>query len=238
MKPKIGITCSMDEDTIKLNEAYYKALEKAGAIPLLIPVYRETDTVAELTELLDGILFSGGVDLDPHNYGEEPTKGLGQITPKRDEFEIDLCQKFFKLRKPIFGICRGIQLINVALGGTLYQDIYSQCGNLLKHSQDAPTYHPTHRVFLHRDSLLHNLFQKDEILVNSFHHQAVKDLAPVLKAVAHSQDGIIEAVEKIDTESFVLGVQWHPERMIEKYEEQMKLFEIFVQRCKDITRRG
>ncbi|MFN4191210.1 MAG: gamma-glutamyl-gamma-aminobutyrate hydrolase family protein, partial [Pseudothermotoga sp.] len=91
---------------------------------------------------------------------------------------------------------------------------------------------------LHRDSLLHNLFQKDEILVNSFHHQAVKDLAPVLKAVAHSQDGIIEAVEKIDTESFVLGVQWHPERMIEKYEEQMKLFEIFVQRCKDITRRG
>lgn len=221
----------MDEDSIKLNEAYYKVLEKAGAIPLVIPMYKDLNVVFELIELLDGILFSGGVDLDPHNYGEEPKNGLGKITPQRDELEINLCRAFFTAKKPIFGICRGIQLINVALGGTLYQDIYSQHENPLKHSQDAPTHHPTHKIHIQRDSFLHSLFQKDEILVNSFHHQAIKDVSLALKAAAHSQDGIVEAVEKIDAQNFVLAVQWHPERMFEIHQEQLKLFEAFVERC-------
>lgn len=231
MKPTIGITCSVDEDSARLNDAYYRALEGAGAVPVLIPAYSDSENILELVGLLDGVLFSGGVDLDPHSYGEEPIKGLGQITPNRDEIEIKLCQQFFKLKKPIFGICRGIQLINVALGGSLYQDIYSQRQNVLKHSQDAPSYHPTHKIHLIENTFIHSVFQKSEILVNSFHHQAIKNLAPVLKATAHSEDNVIEAVENTDMDSFVLGVQWHPERMFQKYREQARLFEAFVERC-------
>ncbi len=238
MKPVIGVTCSVDQDFIKLNEAYYRALEKAGAVVFAIPVYDDHKNITELVDLLDGVLFSGGVDVDPHFYGEEPEKGLGQVTPKRDELEIKLCQAFFKAKKPIFGICRGIQLINVALGGSLYQDIYSQCENVLKHSQDAPSYHPTHKIHLVQESFIHSLFKKSSIMVNSFHHQAIKKIAPVLKIVAYSQDNIIEAVEKIDADDFVLGVQWHPERMFERYREQMRLFEVFVERCADRRRRN
>ncbi|HEY8540926.1 MAG TPA: gamma-glutamyl-gamma-aminobutyrate hydrolase family protein [Pseudothermotoga sp.] len=237
MKPKIGITCSIDENSIKLNEAYYKALEKAGAIPLLIPIYEDSAIVNELAGSLDGVLFSGGVDIDPHHYGEEPKKSLGQITPKRDELEINLCQVFFMMKKPIFGICRGIQLINVALGGNLYQDIYTQRENVLKHSQDAPSYHPTHKVRLIQGSFIQKLFGKFEIAVNSFHHQAIKETAPILKPVAYSEDGIIEAVENVDENNFILAVQWHPERMFEKYQEQMRLFEVFVEWCTNHGRR-
>ncbi|MEJ5230330.1 MAG: gamma-glutamyl-gamma-aminobutyrate hydrolase family protein [Pseudothermotoga sp.] len=232
MKPTVGITCSVDENSSKLNEAYYKAVEKAGALPLMIPLYGDKQNLQRLAEILDGILFSGGFDLDPKWYDEEPRKGLGTITPLRDEQEIELCRVFFKIKKPIFGICRGIQMINVALGGSLYQDINTQHDRALKHSQDAPDFYPTHRVYLQKGTFLYSVFGKEEIPVNSFHHQAVKRVSPLLKVVAHAQDGIVEAVEKIDDETFVLAVQWHPERMVERYPEQLRLFEAFVENCK------
>ncbi|MGJ8455192.1 gamma-glutamyl-gamma-aminobutyrate hydrolase family protein [Pseudothermotoga sp. U03pept] len=232
MKPTVGITCSVDENSSKLNETYYKAVEKAGALPFMIPLYADKQNLQRLAEILDGIIFSGGFDLDPKWYDEQPRRGLGTITPSRDEQEIELCKVFFRIKKPIFGICRGIQLINVALGGSLYQDIYSECENTLKHSQDAPDFYPTHKIYLQKDSFLQKLFGKDELSVNSFHHQAVKKVSPLLKAVAHAQDKIVEAIERVDDEAFILAVQWHPERMVESFPEQLKLFEAFVESCR------
>lgn len=231
MRPIVGITCSIDQEALKLNTSYYQALEKAGALPILIPILQRSEDLFQLADNLDGVLFSGGVDIDPRYYDEEPRPGLGQITPERDELEITLCKAFFERKKPIFGICRGIQLINVSLGGTLHQDIRTELKDVLKHYQEAPAYAPTHVVFVERDSLLFSIVKMEKFLVNSFHHQAIKKVAPTLKVVARSSDGIIEAVESIDRDRFVLGVQWHPERMFEKYLEHFRLFERFVEEC-------
>ncbi|MCS7175291.1 gamma-glutamyl-gamma-aminobutyrate hydrolase family protein [Pseudothermotoga sp.] len=231
MRPIIGVTCSVDQDALRLNMNYYQALEKAGVLPILIPILQHPENLFQLAEILDGILFSGGVDIDPHHYGEEPRMGLGQITPDRDEIEIELCKIFFEKKKPIFGICRGVQLINVALGGTLHQDVKSELKDVLKHYQEAPAYAPTHTVFIERDSLVFSIVGSEKLLVNSFHHQAIKMVSPFLKVVARASDGVIEAVESFDQDHFVLGVQWHPERMFEKHIEHFKLFDRFVKEC-------
>lgn len=230
VRPIVGITCSLDEGSIRLNMDYYQAVEEAGGLPVPISILQKEEDLARLVDLLDGILFSGGVDIDPHHYGEEPHPGLGKVTPERDEIEIQLCREFHRRKKPIFGICRGIQLINVALGGTLYQDIKSQLPNVLKHYQEAPAHHPTHSVIVEKDSLLFSIVKAERFRVNSFHHQALKTIAPGLKVVARASDGIVEAVESND-EGFVLAVQWHPERMFKHHEEHFELFKRFVEEC-------
>ncbi len=227
----------MDEESIRLNTSYFRAIEEAGGLPILVPTLQTPESLSQLSELLDGILFSGGVDIDPKHYNEEPLPSLGQITPDRDELEISLCRIFYEKNKPIFGICRGVQLINVALGGTLYQDIKTQLGNVLKHQQDAPAHAPTHRVFIEKDSILFSIVRTEILPVNSFHHQAVKDVAPVLRITARASDGVIEAVESND-DRFVLGVQWHPERMFNRYREHFELFRRFVEECAKRGKRG
>ncbi|WP_448522635.1 gamma-glutamyl-gamma-aminobutyrate hydrolase family protein [Pseudothermotoga sp.] len=230
VRPIVGISCSMDEESLKLNMNYYQAVEEAGGLPILVPILKERESLHWLVDLLDGMIFSGGVDIDPHHYNEEPHPGLGQITPERDELEITLCRILYEMKKPIFGICRGIQLINVALGGTLYQDIKTELPKVLKHYQEAPAYSPTHEVFIEKDSLLFSIVKMESLRVNSFHHQAVKDVAAVLRVVARAQDGVVEAVESSD-EGFVLAVQWHPERMFRRYREHFELFKRFVEEC-------
>lgn len=213
-RPVIGITGNYDKETCTLAEGYYQSVLKAGGIPLIIPPFYETDRLGELLDRIDGIIFSGGGDPNPLLFGEQPVKELHSITPERDVQELLLARLAYDRQIPMLGICKGIQMINAALGGTLYQDIHSQMeGKRIKHSQDQDRRYPSHTVTLEKDSILHKLFGEDEIAVNSFHHQACKEPAPCLKVTATSTDGVIEAVESNEYKS-ILGVQWHPEPYI------------------------
>ena len=228
--PIIGITGNYDKETCMLAEGYYQSVLKAGGIPFIIPPFFETDRLGELLDRLDGILFSGGGDINPLLLGEEPIKELHGITPERDRQELLLARLAYDRQIPMLGICKGIQTINAALGGTNYQDIHTQMeGTRIKHSQDQDRRYPSHKVTLSEDSLLKRLFNADEVAVNSFHHQACKDVAPCLKVAATSEDGVIEAVESSEFKS-ILAVQWHPETYILRgCNEMLPIFEWLIQ---------
>ena len=220
-RPVIGITGNYDKETCTLAEGYYQSVLKAGGIPLIIPPFETKAQLPELLDRLDGIIFSGGGDPNPLLFGEQPIKELHGITPQRDMQELLLVRLAYDRQIPMLGICKGIQMINAALGGTLYQDIHVQMeGTRIKHSQDQDRRYPSHTVRLEEGSILHRLFKADEIAVNSFHHQACKDAAPCLKVTARSTDGVIEAVESNEYKS-ILGVQWHPEPYILRQSEEM-----------------
>jgi len=211
MKPIIGITAFAEDDlSSRLNVAYSKSIIEAGGIPLIIPLGVEEDA-AQVLSLTDGLLLSGGHDVHPFEFGAEPLPKLGQIHPERDKVELALIQAAISRHMPIFGICRGMQMLNVALGGTLYQDIDSEyhSSRLLKHSQQAARGVATHYVQI-TDSLLKTIVEEEKIAVNSFHHQAVNVLAEKLMVAAKSSDGLIEAVVHEEF-PFCLAVQWHPE---------------------------
>ncbi|MCF6097189.1 gamma-glutamyl-gamma-aminobutyrate hydrolase family protein [Thermovorax subterraneus] len=229
MRPLIAITCSYAEEKIFLNRGYYEAVEKAGGIPVGVAPLKDKDALSNLLDRVDGLLLSGGPDVDPRYFGEDPRPGLGEVNPLRDEAEIFLCREAVKRKKPVLGICRGVQLINIALGGTVYQDIGSEIEKPLKHRQEAPRWYASHDVNISKDSLLYRILESNLVPVNSFHHQAVKDVAELLKPVAFSQDGIVEALEGASGEFFLLGVQWHPEEMWREYPLQLKLFEALVE---------
>ncbi len=229
MRPVIGITPSItpEEDRIQLARGYYEAIQQAGGMPYIMPCGRE-DLLDEFIMHIDGLLLTGGGDLDPQLYGQMPHPQVGAITPKRDAWEIELTRKALSKAIPILGICRGIQVLAVACGGDLYQDLLSTHPNesVIKHMQQAPRWYPSHSVELTADSLLSHIFGTNCIKVNSFHHQAIlspgKDL--VISAVA--PDGVTEGVEH-STYPFVVGVQWHPECMIQN-SQQILLFEALV----------
>ena len=211
-RPVIGITGNYSTQTCTLAEGYYQSVLKAGGIPFIIPPFSETDNLSELLDQLDGIIFSGGGDIDPLLLGEEPIKELHSITPQRDLQELLLARLAYDRQIPILGICRGIQMLTAALEGTLYQDIYSQCAEreLLKHSQDLDRCYASHTVQIDKGSRLHRIMNSEILAVNSFHHQAVSTPGPHLKVCATSSDGIIEAVESNEHKP-ILAVQWHPE---------------------------
>ena len=209
----IGITGNYNQETCTLAEGYYQSVLKAGGIPFIIPPFYETDRLGELLDRLDGIIFSGGGDINPLLLGEEPIKELHSITPERDLQELLLARLAYDRQIPMLGICKGIQIINAALGGTNYQDIHTQMeGIRIKHSQDQDRRYPSHQVSITDGSILAKLFGT-ELAVNSFHHQACKTAAPCLTVTAISTDGVIEAVESNEFKS-ILGVQWHPETYI------------------------
>jgi putative glutamine amidotransferase len=175
--------------------------------------------------------LSGGSDLDPGYYGEEPVPELGVTLPERDTFEMALLEHALRRQIPILGICRGMQVLNVALGGTLYQDLPSQMDHmvLLGHRQETPKWQPTHEVEVDGGSKIAKILGTDELKVNSYHHQAIKDLAFGLVAVACAPDGVIEAVESSDlAKRWMIGVQWHAEAMRDAGPEHQKLFEAHV----------
>ena len=213
-RPVIGITANFIKDKATLAEAYYQSVIAAGGTPLLIPPYNDREALFETLEHLDAIMLSGGADIDPRYMGEEPDYTLlHNINPKRDEQEIILTMLAENRGMPILGICRGIQIMTAALGGKLYQDIYKEAGATLKHSQDTERHVATHSIRIASSSKLASIFGTTNIHVNSFHHQAVKVVAPGFAATALSPDGLIEAVESIHSKSMI-GVQWHPECMI------------------------
>lgn len=210
-QPVIGITGNYDKETCTLAEGYYQSVLKAGGIPLIIPPFQETDRLCQMLDTIDGIIFSGGGDINPLFFGEEPIKELHSITPERDRQELLLARLAYDRQIPMLGICKGIQTINLALGGTVYQDIHTQMeGTRIKHSQDQDRRYPSHSVRLMPGSIMQRIFGSTTITVNSFHHQACKEAAPCLNATAISPDGVIEAIESNELKS-VLGVQWHPE---------------------------
>ncbi|MDI3480960.1 MAG: putative glutamine amidotransferase [Tepidanaerobacteraceae bacterium] len=232
MQPLIGITASFDSEEEKayLSAGYFRAVEQAGGIPVPILPLDDVKRLQGLLERMDGIIFSGGPDVDPFYFHEEPHIRMGKICPERDEAEVFLARECLRLGKPTLGICRGIQLLNAALGGSIYQDIPSQMKKPLKHWQDAPGWYATHEVeIIWESSRLFKIFEKNRIRVNSFHHQCVKDIAPDFNVVAVAKDGVIEAVEAKDTSIFCIGVQWHPEEMWHKDSLQFKLFQHFIE---------
>lgn len=230
MKPVIGLTCSIDDQKHFLNNDYAEAIVRAGGIPLVIPVGTETDVV-QIAGLVDGLMMTGGNDPNPLLFGQEPHPKLGEVNPERDALELELARHFLYLNKPMLGICRGMQVMNIAVGGTLYQDLSQHKGELIQHNQDAPRTHPSHYVHVEEGSLLHRIAGTDRITVNSYHHQAVWDVAPSFTASGIASDGIIEAIES-RRHRFVIGVQWHPEGLALKGDPfSLRLFEQFVTIC-------
>ena len=227
--PVIGITGNYNQETCTLAEGYYQSVLKAGGIPFIIPPFYETDRLGELLDRLDGVIFSGGGDINPLLLGEEPVKELHSITPERDQQELLLARLAYDRQIPMLGICKGIQIINAAFGGTLYQDIHTQMeGVRIKHCQDQDRRYPSHQVSITKGSILEKLFGT-ELAVNSFHHQACKEPAPGLKVTAMSSDGVIEAIESNEFKS-IMGVQWHPETFILRNNREMiPIFEWLIQ---------
>ncbi len=233
--PLVGITCGYDYEKrrIYLKEGYYEAIYRCGGIAILIPPTKDIAALDTLVERCDGILVSGGPDIDPKYYGEEISVANGEISPCRDQAEISIIQKALSLNKPLLGICRGVQILNVVCGGTLYQDIFSQIKDrsILAHTQKAPFGYPTHEVHVEKNSYIWETFKQDKLSVNSYHHQAIKQVAPCFHITAKANDGIIEAIEHKE-KSFIIGVQWHPEMMWEENPESLKLFQFFCDKCK------
>lgn len=235
MKPIIGITIDMGEEGKQfIKKEYVRAIIRAGGLPFLIPSGIEEDAV-QVTDRIDGLLLTGGDDINPLLFDEEPHPGLGKVTPERDTTELVLARLMLACDKPILGICRGLQLLNVAFGGTVYQDIYHQHeGPLLQHRQQAPHHHPSHYVQLEKGGILEEIAGCDRILVNSFHHQAVKDVPAPLMVTGVASDQIIEAIESTDHQ-FVLAVQWHPELLAANGDAvSLRIFEQFIQNCTTI----
>lgn len=243
LRPLIGITpaYSYDEEKIYINDGYMEAVNRAGGLAILLPLTDDEDMMLEFVKRCDGFLLSGGPDIDAKYYNENNMSINGKISPLRDVMEIYIVKKAFETRKPIFGICRGIQILNVAMGGTLYQDINTQLKEqpILKHSQDAPKWYPFHEIYIKKDSIVQEAFKTNIARVNSFHHQAVKDVAPGFEITSKAPDGVIESIEyggqyvdEYNDKPFMIGVQWHPEIMWKKDMVYLKIFEYFISEAK------
>ena len=209
-----------------MNYDYVEVINMTEATPILLPMVKDKQSIKRQVELVDGILFTGGCDINPLCYNEEPCKELGFIFPQVDEYQIDVAKLAFELGKPILGICRGLQIMNVAFGGTLYQDVY-QVDKAIKHTQLSQRHLPGHSVNIVENTILSSIFNKKVMLTNSFHHQAVKEVAPGFIVNARSDDGIIEGIERTDS-VFTVGTQWHPEMMAVKYPDMLNIFKKFV----------
>jgi putative glutamine amidotransferase len=236
--PLIGLTTyrNLSEQgypRFSVGEAYTESLVKAGACPVLIPLNITGDKAHHLLNKLDGVLFTGGGDIAPDLYGQAPHPLAGEIDNDRDRQEIQLISQVIDQGIPFFGICRGLQIINVALGGDLYIDIQEQHPNAIKHDYypDYPREYLAHDIKIDQSSFLGAVFSVNRTAVNSLHHQGVRNLAPNLKPAAFSPDGIVEAVEMVDHPSGI-AVQWHPENL-QEHESMQKLFRYFVASAAD-----
>jgi putative glutamine amidotransferase len=238
MKPKIGFTSLRTEDersVYKLfDDNYARAIVQAGGIPLVLPSFVEE--VSSLLDGVDGLLLPGGLDIHSRHFGEElhPTV---KVQEERDAFEMALIREALKRDMPLLAICRGAQILNVTLGGSLWQDLPGQAEEYMKaygmppqtHWVDPPS-EPAHPVRLERESRLHRIQGSEVLQVNTHHHQALKAIGKGLVVSAKAPDGIVEAVE-LPGKRFVVGVQWHPECLFQKYPEHFKPFKAFVEAC-------
>ena len=211
----IGVTTSITVGTTPerayVNSAYIRAVQDAGGVPVLLPPPLDGEARAALWSLLDGVVLTGGGDVDPARFGQAPHPTVYEVAAERDGLELDLTRHALEARLPLLAICRGIQVLNVALGGTLEQDIPSGVAGALRHAQAEPRPQPTHRVKVEDGTRLARILGASELEVNSFHHQAVARMGEGLRAVAWSPDGVVEGAEMDESCGFVIAVQWHPE---------------------------
>lgn len=237
-KPVIGITSAWENDPNLQNYFrncvsidYSKSIIAAGGTPIIIPTLDDLDTIKEQVKLLDGLILSGGADINPLLYGEEFKNGIGVVSLERDRGEMLFLEEFIKSGKPILGICRGHQLLNVFMGGTLFQDLKYTNTEVVKHRQDFYPDMPVHKVkIIDKDNILADLFG-EEIFTNSFHHQAVNKIGKDLTPIAIASDGIIEAFQ-MKNHKFFYGIQWHPEMMTARGNTDMlKIFKKFVEKA-------
>ena len=212
-----------------MNKDYVDAVIKNGGIPLIIPMTVDKVTIIEQISMVDGLILSGGHDVFPHNYGEEPKQNLGEVLPIRDKYDFMLLTEAKKRKIPILGICRGCQIINVFEGGTLYQDLsYIKSDvEIIKHSQNHSPELKTHTAIIEKGTKVHEIFGENEIMINSFHHQALKDIAKEYKVTARAKDGVVEAIEST-TYPFLVGVQWHPEMLHKHHDDANKIFKALI----------
>jgi putative glutamine amidotransferase len=231
----VGITCSTQPLTKErapchaLNRAYVSAIEQAGGAALLLPVTPEPDVLESYLSVMDGLLLSGGVDVAPEHYGHAPHERLGEIDADRDATELPLIRRALAQDVPIFAICRGIQALNVAMGGTLYQDLPSEKPSSIRHRQTEyglARSETAHLVHIEPGSRLHSIVGAEDMETNSLHHQALRDVAEGLVVTACAPDGVIEAAEA-PAYRYVLGVQFHPEETIHD-EKSRRLFAAFL----------
>lgn len=243
-KPIIGISTSLTSDNcgafalypkIYVNKDYVDAVIKNGGIPLIIPMSTDEEIIAEQISLVDGLILSGGHDVFPHNYGEEPKQNLGEVLPIRDKYDFMLLTEAKKRKIPILGICRGCQIINVFEGGTLYQDLsYIKSDvEIIKHSQNHSPELKTHTAIIEKDTKIYEIFEENEIMINSFHHQALKDIAKEYKVTARAKDGVVEAIENMNY-PFLVGVQWHPEMLHKHYDDANKIFKALIDEAREV----
>ncbi len=238
-RPFVGVSGSIEPEGHKqyIPRVYLRSLLKAGVIPVLLSIDMDVKQLKLCLSRLDGVMLSGGNDLDPALFGEEAVPEVNQISPLRDEFEIRLIKEAYRDDMPIFAICRGIQTLNVALGGTLYQDLPTQYpapegAQPIAHLQSISSKEPSHRVNFPAGSPLRAIFAKESIKVNSLHHQAIKAVAKPLVVCAYAEDQVIEAVYD-PGKPFIWGVQWHPERLA----AGAPLFSAFARAASDYSER-
>ena len=239
-KPMIALTpyFNIDKDEPYMRPAFLKAVRAAGAIPVILPLDLTEEDLSQLVGTFDGFLFTGGPDVHPFYFGEETQAHCGNVCLRRDEMELTLLKLVMAARKPVLGVCRGVQVLNIGLGGDIYQDIPSQFHGdphedfpadfPIAHAQ--PFYHgiPSHTVKVTPGTLLAGIARCDTLKVNSVHHQAVRRVAPGLVDSGHAPDGIVECIEKPDY-PYLIGVQWHPEYLWEQDEAAARLFRSFVE---------
>ncbi|NLC07034.1 MAG: gamma-glutamyl-gamma-aminobutyrate hydrolase family protein [Syntrophomonadaceae bacterium] len=239
MLPRIGITCAFNfkEDYNYLRQAYIRPVVAAGGLPILIPIVPELVPAADYLNIVDGLIFSGGGDIDPFFLGELPHPALGEVYYERDRLELDLIRLALQQKIPLLGICRGMQMINAAAGGDLYQDLASQRAGVINHRQSAPRNYPFHSVEAVPGSRLAQALDLEansvssaplSFRVNSLHHQAVRQVAPGFIVSAWAPDGVIEAIEA-EGEHFIIGVQWHPEDLWQRDARFLGLFRRLIE---------
>jgi putative glutamine amidotransferase len=237
-RPIIGITCSRSVDGRWSDysrghfmefafDAYSQAVLNCGGAPLLVPITQDRSSLAAICSRLDGLILTGGPDINPRFYKEEPRQGLQDVDEAQDQMELELVQQALAADMPVLGICRGLQILNVAMGGTLYQDIMHQVPKACNHAPRADRGVVSHKITIEPDTRLQSILQRRSLWVNSKHHQAVNRPALGLSVGATATDGIIEALEAPDR-SFVIAVQWHPEGLWRKNPSAKKLFKALI----------
>ena len=233
-KPVIGVSPSYSNAKVMANESYLIAVERAGGVPLVLPMVKDEAMADDLLACVDGLLMTGGEDVAPAYYGEEVFNETVSVNAPRDTTDMLLLAAAKKRGIPVLGVCRGEQVTNIFYGGTLWQDLPSQVGKEVTHRQKEPYDVGTHWVYIERGTRLHSLLQVDSIMVNTFHHQAVKDLADGFKVSARAADGVVEGYEGPG----ILCVQFHPEGFVSKGDDRfLPIFKDFIKRAAKAARR-
>lgn len=232
MKPKIAILPLVDaqRESWWMLPGYMNGILEAGGMPVMLPLTSEAEALDEIAQSYDGFLFPGGQDVTPALYGQEKSPECGETCEDLDEMSKALFERILGTGKPILGICRGLQLLNVLLGGTLYQDLPTEHPSEVEHHMRPPYDAVTHSVEVAQDSPLHALLGRTSLGVNSYHHQAVRDLSPQLRAMARSEDGLVEAAW-MPGKQFLWAFQWHPEFSYKTDESSRRIFKAFVNAC-------